>query len=185
MRSLYSTLAALALIPAATLLGACDDPFGGVDPVLRADSIVLSSANTTASTRPSAIDIANNVRLTRPERPTEAGLFDLQVRQSGSVFSLVPSPPGGTLRGAGLQRTTGSTLENPGEAPREVEGYERDAQPVAVGDRWFVQTRAGAGGCGTTSKYALLQVVAADPATGLITLKIISNQSCDDERLEF
>lgn len=181
MRSFHLTLAALVLIPAASLLGACDDPFGGVDPLLRADSIVLSSANS-ASTLPSAVDIANNVARTRPELPAEAGLFDLQVRQNGTVFSLVPSPASGTLRGAGLQRTT-RTLDVPGEAPREVAGYVRTAQQVAVGDRWFVQTRPG-GGCGTTSKYALLQVVAADPAAGLLTLKLISNQSCDDERLE-
>jgi hypothetical protein len=182
LRFAQSALAALVLLPVAALLGACDDPFGGVDPVIRRDSIVLSSAST-PSTLASAVDIANNVRLTRPEYPAEAGLFDLQVRQSGTAFSLVPSLPTGTLRGAGLQSTT-NTLEDPGEAPREVEGYTRTAQQVAVGQRWFVQTRPG-GGCGTTSKYALLQVVAADPAAGLLTLKIISNQGCDDERLEF
>ncbi|HEX9938737.1 MAG TPA: hypothetical protein VGB15_16480 [Longimicrobium sp.] len=181
MRSVYSALAALVLIPAATLLGACDDPFAGIEPQIRADSLVLSAANSNGP-NPSALDIFNNARPARPELPAQAGSFDLQVRLTGSVFSLIPSPATGNLRGAGLQKTTRS-IDDPGEAPREVADYTREAMNVAVGETFFVQTRPG-GGCGTTSKYAILKVLAADPATGNLTVRVISNQACDDERLE-
>ncbi|HET7230047.1 MAG TPA: hypothetical protein VFJ16_08605 [Longimicrobium sp.] len=180
MRFAYPALAALVLFPAAAALGACGDPFGGVDPQIVSDSVVLASANG-PSTRASAVDIADNVRLTFPENPGTAGLFDLQVRQNGTAFSLVPSPSTGNLRGAGLQRTT-RTLEAPGDAPREVSGYTRTAVTVAVGETYFVQTRPVCGS--SSSRYAILRVVAANPAAGELTLKILSNQNCDDERLE-
>lgn len=179
MRFATPALAAIVLLPVAAALGACGDPFGGIDPLIRADSLVLASA-TSPSTLASAVDVADNVRLAFPERPAEAGAFDLQVRQSGSVFTLVPSPPTGSLRGAGLQKTT-RTLESPGDAPREVEGYTRTAVQIAVGETYFVQTRPV---CSTTSKYGILKVVALKPDSGLVTLKLVSNQTCDDERLE-
>ncbi|HYH80235.1 MAG TPA: hypothetical protein VEX86_10570 [Longimicrobium sp.] len=178
MRSVYPALAALLLLPAAAALSACGDSFG-VETVLRSDSLVLASANG-PSTLPSALDIANGVLSTRPELPAQAGLFDLQVRQSGNVFTLVPSPATGSLRGAGLQLTT-RDIANPGNAPREVDTYTRTAQTIAVGQTYFVQTRPV---CGTASKYGMLKVLALKADSGLVTLKVVSNQGCDDERLE-
>ncbi len=177
MRSVYPALAALLLLPAAAALGACGDTFG-VDALIRTDSLVLASANGPSS-RASALDIASNAILTRPELPAQAGAFDLQVRQNGAVFSLVPSPPAGSLRGAGLQLTTRS-IDTPGKAPREVDQYTRTAVPVAVGQTYFVQTRPV---CGTASKYAILRVLAVQPDSGTLTLRVVSNQTCDDERL--
>ncbi len=180
MRLVFPALAALVLLPAAASLAACGDPFGGVEALVRADSIVLASANS-ASPLPSAVDIADNVRLTHPELPTDAGAFDLQVRQSGSTFTLVPSPGNGQLRGAGLQRTT-RDIADPGNAPREVAGYTREAVQIAAGETYFVQTRPA---CNiSSSKYAILKVLALDPAAGTVTIRMVSNQMCDDERLE-
>ena len=111
--------------------------------------------------------MANNACLTHPERPAEAGVFDLQVRQNGSTFSLVPVPGVGSLRGAGLQKTT-RDIVNAGNAPREVAGYTRTAVQVAVGETYFVQTRPV---CSTTSKYGILQIVALKPRLGTVTLE--------------
>jgi hypothetical protein len=179
LRSAYTALAALAILPLAASLTACGDTFGGIDPLIRADSFVLASP-TGPNGGPSAVDVANNVLLTHPELPAQAGVFDLQVRQNGSTFSLVPSEGVGSLRGAGLQKTT-RDITNAGNAPREVAGYTRTAVQVAVGETYFVQTRPV---CSTTSKYGILQIVALKPDSGTMTLKLISNQNCDDERLE-
>lgn len=167
------------MLPAAASLTACGDAFGGLDPLIRTDSFTLA-APSGLSTRPSAVDVADNVLLSYPERPSQAGAFDLQVRQNGSTFVLVPSQPSGRLRGAGLQKTT-RTVEAAGKAPREVSGYTRTEVPIAVGETYFVQTRPV---CSTTSKYGILRVVALKPDSGIVTLKLRSNQNCDDERLE-
>jgi hypothetical protein len=177
LRSVYPALAALLLLPAAAALGACGDTFG-VNALIRSDSLVLAAANGPSS-RASALDIASNATLTFPELPAQAGAFDLQVRQNGAVFSLIPSPSTGSLRGAGLQLTT-RDIASPGKAPREVNQYSRVATPVAVGQTYFVQTRPV---CGTASKYAILKVLAVQPDSGLVTVRVVSNQTCDDERL--
>jgi hypothetical protein len=178
LRSAYPVLAALVLLPAAAALGACGDTFG-VETLIRSDTLVLASANGPSGLA-SALDIASNATPTRPELPAQAGAFDLQVRQTGSTFSLVPSPPSGQLRGAGLQLTT-RDIANPGKAPREVDQYTRAAVPVSVGQTYFVQTRPV---CGTASKYAILKVLSVQPDSGLLRLNVVSNQTCDDERLE-
>ena len=179
MRSAFPALAALALLPLAASLSACGDTFGGIDPLIRTDSFTLA-APTGPSGRPSAVDVASNVLLTHPERPAEAGVFDIQVRQNGSTFSLVPSAPVGNLRGAGLQKTTRS-IDAPGKAPREVAGYTRTAVTIAAGETYFIQTRPV---CSTTSKYGIFKVIEVKPDSGTVTLKLVSNQNCDDERLE-
>lgn len=180
MRLGHIALFALAVLPAAASLTACGDSFGGLEPLIRTDSFALASPSG-PNGGPTAVDIADNVRLSSPELPAQANAYDLQVRQSGSTFTLVPSPGNGNLRGAGLQKTT-RTLDAPGKAPREVAGYLRDtAVVIAAGETYFVQTRPV---CSTLSKYAILRVLAVRPDSGIVRLKMISNQQCDDERLE-
>ena len=180
MRLGHIALAALAVLPAAASLTACGDSFGGLEPLIRQDSFALASPSG-PNGGPTAVDVADNVRLTSPELPAQANAFDLQVRQSGGTFSLVPSPGNGNLRGAGLQKTT-RTLEAPGKAPREVAGYTRDtAVPVAAGETYFVQTRPV---CGTLSEVRHPARAGGAADSGIVRLKLISNQQCDDERLE-
>ena len=181
MRSAFPVLAALMLFPAAAALTACSDATG-VENFLRGDSIVLASVNG-PSTRATAVDILNGVILSFPERPAYAGTYDFQVRQHGSTFWFAPNPGESGLRGTGLQETT-RTYDNPGNAPRRVDQYGRDSIAVAVGKSYFVQTRVVPATCSTTSKYALVNVLAVNADSGTVTFRMVSNQNCDDERLE-
>ena len=173
-------LAAFALIPAALVLGACEDPFSGLgDPVLVTDSIVIASPTGT-SQGPTALDITSGNRLRRPELPGEAGAWDFQLRQQGNVFSLLPIPQNGTFRGSGI-RAANRDFDQAEEAPRDRAGYTRTLFPIAVGQTYYIQSRESqAVFC---AKYGVLKVLSADPAAGTVRVVVRSNQQCDDERL--
>jgi hypothetical protein len=128
------------------------------------------------------VDVAVNNAPTFPELPAEAGSWDLQVRQSGASFFLVPNPGNGSFRGAGLQKTT-RTLESPGDAPRQSSSYTRTEVAVSAGDVFYVQSRQSNASCGTFPKYGILKVISTVADSGVAHLAVRSNQSCDDERL--
>src|SRR6202007_3310006 len=109
------------------------------------------------STLATAVDIAFNNSPSFPELPSEAGSWDVQVRQQGAGFVLVPNPGSGSYRGAGLQKTT-RTLENPGDAPIKSASYTRTAVAVSAGDVFYVQSRQLNSACGTLPKYGILKV---------------------------
>ena len=180
MRAVFPAVAALALLPLGALLSACGDPFGSTQ-LIRVDSLTLAAVNG-PSTLPTAVDIVINNAPSFPELPSEAGSWDLQVRQTGSTFFLVPNPGNGTYRGAGLQKTT-RTIENPGEAPIHSASYTRTAVSVIPGDVYYVQSRQNNSICGTLPKYGILKVVSTVADSGIAHLVVLSNQSCNDERL--
>jgi hypothetical protein len=183
VRAVFPAVAALVLLPLAAGLTACSDPSGSNSVFLRLDSLTLASVNG-PSTRPSAVDVAFSNAATYPERPTGAGNWDVQVRQTGSTFYLVPNPGNGGFRGAGLQKTA-RTLENPGNAPRESDSYTRTAVAVAAGDVFFVQARQQTPNCGTLPIFGILKVVSTVADSGVAHIAVLSNQSCGDERLKF
>jgi hypothetical protein len=129
------------------------------------------------------VDIAVNNTPRLPELASQAGNWDLQVRQSGATFYLVPNPGDGSYRGAGLQKTT-RTIENPGDAPRESDSYTRTQVAVVPGDAFYVQTRQRNPQCGTASKFGLVKVVSVSADSGTAKLAVLSNQACSDERLK-
>ena len=182
MRAVYPVLAALALLPLAAGLTACDDPLGDGLNFIRLDSLTIAAVNG-PSPLASALDVAVQNRPTFPELPSQAGLWDLQVRQSGSAFSLLPNPGNGSYRGAGLQKTS-RTLENPGEASRKSTDYTRTQVAVAAGDVYYVQSRQQNPECGTVPKYGMVKVVSLAADSGVAHLAVLSNQSCNDERLK-
>ncbi|MFL5381370.1 MAG: hypothetical protein ACJ8GN_02465 [Longimicrobiaceae bacterium] len=182
MRAVYSILAALALLPVAAGLTACDDPLGNGLNFIRLDSLTLAAVNG-PSPLASAVDVAVQNRPSFPELPSQAGLWDLQVRQSGATFSLLPNPGNGSFRGAGVQKTS-RTLENPGEAPREASAYTRTQVAVSAGDVYYVQSRQQNPECGTVPKYGMLKVVSTVADSGVVHVLVLSNQSCNDERLK-
>lgn len=182
MRAVFPKVAALVLLPLAAGLAACDDPFASAGNFIRLDSLTLASVNG-PSPRATAVDVAVQNRLSFPELPSEAGGWDLQVRQSGASFFLVPNPGNGSFRGAGLQRTT-RTLDNPGDAPRQSASYTRTELAAAPGDLFFVQSRQQNPECGTLPKYGILKVLSTVADSGLMRIVLISNQTCNDERLK-
>jgi len=182
VRAVYPVLAALALLPLAAGLTACDDPLGNGLNFIRLDSLTIAAVNG-PSPLASAVDVAVQNRPSFPELPAQAGNWDLQVRQSGSAFSLVPNPGNGNFRGAGLQKTS-RTLENPGEASRKASDYTRTEVAVAAGDVYYVQSRQNNPECGSVPKYGILKVVSTVPDSGVVHLAVLSNQSCNDERLK-
>jgi hypothetical protein len=182
VRAVFPSVAVLALLPLAAALTACDDPLGSGLELIRLDSLTLASVSG-PSPRATALDVAVSNALAFPEQPNSAGRWDVQLRQTGSTFFLVPNPGNGTFRGAGLQKTS-RTLENPDEAPREADGYTRTAVAVAAGDVFYVQSRQQNPSCGSLPKYGILKVIATVPDSGVARIAVLSNQSCNDERLE-
>lgn len=180
MRAVFPAVAALALLPLGALLGACGDPFGSTQ-LIRLDSLTLAAVNG-PSALPTAVDIVINNAPSFPELPSEAGSWDLQVRQEGSTFFLVPNPGNGTYRGAGLQKTT-RTLDNAGNASIHSADYTRTAVAVTPGDIFYVQSRQLNNICGTVPKYGILKVVSTVADSGVAHIAVLSNQSCNDERL--
>jgi hypothetical protein len=181
VRAVFGAVAALVLLPTAAALTGCSDPFGSGNFIKR-DSLTVASANG-PSTRPSAVNVAVGNSLVFPELPSAAGQWDLQVRQTGGTFFLVPNPGNGSYRGAGLQKTT-RTLDDPGEAPIESASYTRTAVAVAAGDVYYVQTRQQNPECGLLPKFAILEVVSVVADSGLAHVAVVSNQACNDERLK-
>ena len=181
MRFAFPALAALVLLPAAAALTACSDSTG-VETFLKVDSVQVGAVNGVSS-KASGFDVLSGAILTFPERPVFAAAYDLQVRQQGSDFYFYLNPGSGGLRGTGLRKTT-RTIDNPGSAPRTVADYERVATKIAAGETYYVQSRVVTAFCSTTSKYAIVNVAAVNADSGFVTLKVISNQQCDDDRLE-
>jgi len=184
VRAVFPAVAALVVLPLAAALTACSDPFGSNEQFLRLDSLTLASVTNGPSSLPSAVDVALANSPAFPERPSTVGNWDVQVRQSGSSFFLVPNPGNGSFRGAGLQKTT-RTLENPGSAPRESDSYTRTEVAVSPGDVFFVQARQQTPTCGTLPIFGILKVVSVAADSGIAHIAVRSNQSCGDERLEF
>ena len=182
MRAVFSAVAALAVLPLVAVLTACGDPFGSGLNTVRLDSLTLASVNG-PSTFATAVDVATGNAPTFPERPSQAGSWDVQVRQSGATFYLFPNPGNGSYRGAGLLKTS-RTLDDPGDAPRESDQYTRTQVAVAAGDVYYVQSRQQNGQCGVVPKYGILKVISTVADSGLARIAVLSNQNCNDERLD-
>ena len=177
MRAVLS--AALLLIAAAPFMGGCDDPFGLGEVILVQDTIILTAPTVPGNTA-SAVDLAEGVSPRRPELPAEAQQWDLQIRQEGTAFSLVPFPQLSSLRGAGL-RLSDRAFEDVDEAPRGSASYTRAETAITPGQTFFVQSRQSQSlRC---SKFSVLKVLSVSADSGLAHIAVRSNQSCDDERL--
>lgn len=182
MRAVFGAVAALAVLPLVAALSACDDPFGSGLEAIRVDSLTLASVNG-PSAFATAVDVAVANSPAFPERPSQAGAWDVQLRQTGSTFFLVPNPGNGTYRGAGLLKTS-RTLDDPGDAPRDSDDYTRTQVAVAAGDVFYVQSRQQNPQCGTLPKYGILKVISTVADSGVAHIAVRSNQSCNDERLD-
>jgi len=183
VRAVFPAVAALVVLPLAAALTACGDPFGSGLEFIRLDSMTLASLGGPSEIGATAVDVSVNNSPSFPELPSQAGNWDLQVRQTGATFYLVPNPGDGSFRGAGLLKTS-HTIANPGDAPRESDSYTRTAVAVAPGDAFYVQTRQANPQCQVTPKYGLVQVVSVSADSGTARLAVLSNQACNDERLK-
>lgn len=170
--------AGLLLLPAAALMGGCDDTFLG-DPILARDTAFVA-APTSESGRATAIDLSNGNAPRRPEFPFDAQQWDLQLRQNGGAFFLAPIQNNTVRRGAGVRAATGE-FEQIDEAPRDRDTYSNEPIAVTEGSVYFAHSRDITGaGC---HKWAKLRILDLDAAAGTADLVVVSNQSCDDERL--
>ncbi len=171
---------ALLATAAGTLaLSGCDDPLGLGDPILVRDTIFMG-APTSASTRPSAIDITDNNAPRRPELPVHAEVLDFQLRQTGNTLFLTPNPGRDSQRPAGIT-TSSRDIEQVNDAPTSRSDYQESPIALTVGATFLAHSRdAGSFSC---VKYAKFKVLALDPAKGEADLVVVSNQTCGDDRL--
>jgi hypothetical protein len=178
LRAVFAS--ALLLASAAALVTAgCDDPLGLGEPVLARDTVFMGTPTST-STRPTAIDLADNNAPRRPELPVHAELWDFQLRQTGNTLFLASNPGRDTQRPAGIA-TASRDIEQLEEAPTSRDDYQETPIALAVGTTFVAHSRdVGSFSC---VKYAKLKVLALDPAAGEASLVVVSNQGCGDDRL--
>ncbi|MDP9348736.1 MAG: hypothetical protein M3P24_06300 [Gemmatimonadota bacterium] len=180
------------------VLGACDDPTGGIggaeiveDSVLIAVPDAPSPAN---AALPSALDVTP-VGLVEivggrfPERQDHAEAWDLTLRvRNGELVLLAPAAIGLTsepLRRAGItEAIAGRTFETLTRAP-ESSQYVTN-RPVALkrGAVYGVRSRVTGGGFGgSCSFFAKLQPLELNVAAGTARLRVATSALCSDPRL--
>lgn len=182
-----SRIAALALLlPLAAALAACDDPFGGREPVLFADTLTLATPNVDSMRLGSALSLLTGNQVIFPERIGDAfpqPQWDLSLRQAGGALVFRPLP---TEQGRpGARITTGRTgsFADARTAPGDREDYEETDVPLQEGRLYFARSRSYSQFGVNCVNYSKIQPLAVRPAAGTVRLAIVTNTSCNDRRL--
>lgn len=180
-------IAALALLlPLAPALAACDDPFGGREPVLFVDTLTLAVPDADSLMVGSAIDLLRANLVVFPERVGDAfpePSWDVALRRSGGQLLLRPMP---TLEGRlGSRITTARTVDFEGAetAPENRDDYGEVPVTLEQGRVYFVRTRTFAQFGVRCVSYAKIQPLELRPTAGTARLAVVSNSECNDRRL--
>lgn len=183
----------MVLIPVFALLAACDDPN---DPFSQArlltDTVTLLAPDAARpielDTLGSALNVAQgNIAVTRPERPANAGLWDVALRRRGAA--LVFAPPAALGIESGLQSRaaitrpiTDRTFDEFGTAPGQGSFLTDSVVPVQPGAVYVIRSRTVCS-FGSGATFAKVQPIQVDVAAGTVRLVVAANAFCDDTRL--
>ena len=179
---------ALALVAAALLAAgtaACDDPLGLGDAAIAVDTLTLAApGGPSADELPSAVDLALGNSPRRPERVSDAGAWDLALRQTAAGFTLLPAQPTGTsLRGAGVLRSDRAFAQIR-TAPTSRSEYQETAIALQQGAAYIARSREYFGQFRTVCvQFAKIQVLELNAAAGTAKLEIHTAINCSDDRL--
>lgn len=180
-----SLLVLVLLAPLAGALSACEGNslFGEVQ--LFADTVALT-APSEGSSRPTGIDLVRQRGIepveSYPEFPIDADRWDFVVRQSGGQLVLRPFQPLEGGRGAGSLRAT-RDFDQLREAPRNTSEYSDQPAPLALNATYLLRSRRWSNGFQQCVTYAKAKVTALDVAAQTVSLALVINENCDDERL--
>lgn len=180
----------LAAIPALAAMvlafAACGDDGLGLGPVQLSTDTVTLAAPTSASGMGTAVDLLSGNAVRFPERLSDAGEWDLALRQSGAAFSLLPfrTLTGGTTVQAAAFRSD-DPITRIEFAPTGQSRYTLTTLfPIAEGQVYVARSRLGQGPFNTPCiRYSKFQVLDLDAAAGTAKFEFITNLDCNDDRL--
>lgn len=180
-------IAALALLlPLAATLAACDDPFGGREPILVSDTVTLAAPTTDSLRLGSALNLLGAPLVVFPERIGDAfpqPNWDVALRALNGQLLLRPSPTDTRRVGAQITQALDVNFEGSRRAPESRDEYRVDAVALEVGRVYFVRSRTyGQAGIRCVN-YAKIQPLAVSPTAGTARLAVVSNGICNDRRL--
>lgn len=180
-------IAALALLfPLATTLAACDDPFGGREPILTADTVTLAAPSADSLRLGSGLNLLGLPLVVFPERIGDAfpqPNWDLALRATDGQLLLRPSPTDERRSGARITRARAVDFDDSRTAPESRDEYETEPVVLETGRVYFVRSRTYGQVGVRCVNYAKIQPLELSPAAGTARLAIVLNSSCNDRRL--
>ncbi|MBW3656032.1 MAG: hypothetical protein KY444_07980 [Gemmatimonadetes bacterium] len=180
-----SLLALVLVLPFAGALSACEGNSLFGEPRLRADTVSLA-APTSASTLPTAIDLVPQglpaPLETFPETTADAGRYDVTVRLVAGQLVLRPFVPVEGVGSAQIGRSA-RDFDAIREAPRSGAAYGEVDVPLALNATYVMRSRPWSNGFQRCQTYAKAKVTALDVAAQTVSLAVVLNENCDDERL--
>lgn len=180
-----SLLGLVLVLPFAGALSACEGNSFFGDPRLRADTVALAAASS-ASTRATAIDLVprglGGPLVAFPETPADADRYDFTVRQVGGQLVLRPFVPLGGGSGAEIGRSA-RDFDVLRKAPRSGADYGEEAVPLELNATYIMRSRPWGNGIQRCQTYAKAKVTALDAVAQTVSLAVVLNENCDDERL--
>lgn len=178
-------LALVLLAPLAGALSACEGNSLFGEARLRADTVTIA-APTSGTDLPTAIDLVRQRGVepieSFPEFPGDANRWDFVVRQQGGQLVLRPFEPIEGGQGAGSARAT-RDFDQITEAPRGTGEYSDQPAALALNATYYLRSRPWSTGYQRCVTYAKAKVTALNPAAQTVSLALVINENCDDERL--
>lgn len=180
-------IAALALLlPLAPALAACEDPFGGREPILFSDTLTLTAPGAAAAQTGSAINLQSGNQVIFPERIGDVfpdPSWDVALRLSGGQLTLLPLPSTEFRVGARITQARTLDFARADEAPENRSEYGEAPVVLEEGRVYFVRSRAFVQFGLRCVAYAKIQPLELRPAAGTARLAVVSNSACNDRRL--
>lgn len=179
-------LIALCFVAAAT--AACNDTNFRIDPLLAHGEVTVAAPVPGNEALPTALDVTASSFVIRggrfPERSSDAEQWDFAVRIRDGELTLVPAAMFGIDSRAALTRALPSqTFEELRQAPPPASFRSDSAVVMRVGQVYAARSRNVGGAFGTCQQYAKLQPLDVDVNSGLLRLRITTNERCGDLRL--
>lgn len=182
---------AAGLLAAAVLVASgCGDSTGfGFDPVITTDTVELAIP-AEGSALPSALDVTAQGGFLGggrfPERAGEAEQWDVALRRAGGQLVFLPAGAA-KLQSPGLaqasitQPLTGRSFEELDEAPA-ISAFVRDTTvAVQLNGVYVVRSRTPINS--NCYQYAKVQPIAVDAGAGTASIRVATNELCQDRRL--
>lgn len=180
-------IAALALLlPLASGLVACDDPFGGQEAVLVSDTVTLAAPSVDSMNLGSALNLLPGGLVVFPERIGDAfpqPTWDLALRVTNGQLVLRPSPTDERRIGARITRARDVDFEDSQRAPESRDEYEVEPVALEVGRVYFVRSRTYGQVGVRCVNFGKIQPLELNAAAGTARLAVVFNGICNDRRL--
>lgn len=183
-----------ALLAAVLVTGAaCSDSTGfDYQPALVGDTVEVMAPTQASGEQPTALDItsdgAGSIWGGRfPHLSRDAEAWDFAVRIQGGEIVLVPGPAIGlTQSSAALtEALEGETFDSVREAPGQGQFVTDAGVPMRVGNVHVARSRqVPFGFLQACVMYAKLEPLTVDVSAGQLRLNVVTNQNCQDLRLE-